>query len=95
MRSRIPRAAFCLLAAWYVAAFPVSATDARVITHTRSTILAVKGPAVFYTGSLDLGRFASPDHGRILDTYLHGKFRDVHIDVLVAFGARALEGQNQ
>ena len=102
-RNRMTAAAFGLLVAWFVAAFPGLAAKAAareaqpavlildqsaglpayqdVIANIRSTIVAeAKSPAAFYTESLDLSRFASPDHSRILDAYLQGKFRNVRIE---------------
>jgi signal transduction histidine kinase len=64
----------------------------EIIAHLRTTVLAeAKTPPVFYSESLDLSRFASEDHSRILDAYVRGKFRDIGIDVIVALGARALD----
>jgi len=113
-RNRVTAAAFGLLVAWLIAAFPGPAAKAAareaqpavlildqsaglpayqdVIANLRSTIVVeAKRPAAFYTESLDLSRFATPDHSRILDAYLQGKFRNVRIEVIVALGARALD----
>jgi signal transduction histidine kinase len=63
-----------------------------IIASLRSSIVAeAKGPAVFYAENLDLSRFQNPDHSRVLESYLLGKYRDVGIDVIVALGTRALD----
>jgi len=65
---------------------------AEIIASLRKTVLAeTKIPPTFYTETLDLSRFPGAAYQRTLDAYLEGKYRDVHIDVIVALGPRALD----
>src|SRR5262245_56460274 len=58
-----------------------------IIASLRSTVLArTNTPPIFHTENLDLSRFQTPTYRQALDAYLQSKYRDVHIDVIVALG---------
>jgi signal transduction histidine kinase len=48
------------------------------------------GRAAIYAEKLDLNHFGGPEHRRVLQAYLKQKYRETPIDVIVAFGERAL-----
>ena len=60
-------------------------------TAFRSTVASgLGGPVVFHTEFLDLPPTPSAAYGQRLQDLLRVKYQDVHLDLIMAFGARAL-----